>query len=97
MKTVTVLNTPCVLTDAPRLTAALAEHCRTPGRSALSVDFTNVHIVAMRRTNKIPHLRICRHHIWGLPTAGHDTMNAGFLGNVLTQIVSPNIHQYNPV
>ena len=48
MKTVTVLNTPCVLTDAPRLTAALAEHCRTPGRSTLSVDFTNVHIVAMR-------------------------------------------------
>lgn len=48
METVTVLSTPCVLTDAPRLTRALTDHCVSNHRKALSVDFTNVHIVALR-------------------------------------------------
>ncbi|WP_193210806.1 WecB/TagA/CpsF family glycosyltransferase [Luteolibacter marinus] len=47
-----VLNTPCVLTDKKRLTASLAEACRSRAGSALSVDFTNVHIVAMRTVDE---------------------------------------------
>ncbi|MGB6220462.1 WecB/TagA/CpsF family glycosyltransferase [Haloferula sp.] len=48
MESVTVLNTPCILTDSARLTAALEDHCSGCEREAISVDFTNVHIVAMR-------------------------------------------------
>lgn len=49
-KTVTVLNTPCTLTDSARLTELLSKHCLECRESTppLSVDFTNVHIVAMR-------------------------------------------------
>ncbi|MDB6076951.1 MAG: putative UDP-N-acetyl-D-mannosaminuronic acid transferase [Akkermansiaceae bacterium] len=45
---VTVLNTPCVLTDIRALTEDLAGLCRDGHGAARSIDFTNVHIVAMR-------------------------------------------------
>lgn len=45
---ITVLNTPCVLTDKVRLTDALCSLARRGDRPALSVDFTNVHITALR-------------------------------------------------
>lgn len=47
-ETVTVLDTPCVLADQRTLLQSLSEACQTRQRPALSVDFTNVHIVAMR-------------------------------------------------
>lgn len=43
-----VLNTPCILTTKQQLTADLTNVCKSERDSALSVDFTNVHIVAMR-------------------------------------------------
>lgn len=48
MDRIDVIGTPCVLTDARRLTGMLEERCRAGLRPVLSVDFTNVHIVAMR-------------------------------------------------
>lgn len=46
---ITVLNTPCVLTHKVELARELAEWCSSPdGNGPLSVDFTNVHITAMR-------------------------------------------------
>lgn len=48
-ETVTVLNTPCILTDIRTLTGDLATLCaENRSGTARSVDFTNVHIVAMR-------------------------------------------------
>ncbi len=48
-KAITVLNTPCVLTHRNELADRLAAICESPaGIPPLSVDFTNVHIVAMR-------------------------------------------------
>ena len=44
----TVLNTPCRLTDKHRLTEDLVRVCQDRSEPTLSVDFTNVHIVAMR-------------------------------------------------
>ncbi len=46
--TITVLNTPCVLTRRESLAADLADRCRNRDLAPLSVDFTNVHIVALR-------------------------------------------------
>lgn len=46
--TVTVLNTPCILTTRAKLTADIYDVCRSERSEALSVDFTNVHIVAAR-------------------------------------------------
>lgn len=43
-----VLNTLCTETSYAELREDLARHCDEPGRRTLSVDFTNVHIVAMR-------------------------------------------------
>lgn len=43
-----VLNTDCTATTYAQLGEDLATHCRHQGRRTLSVDFTNVHIVAMR-------------------------------------------------
>lgn len=51
-ETITVLNTPCVLTDRRRLAEDLALAGRERGRPPLSVDFTNVHIVAMRTVDE---------------------------------------------
>lgn len=48
LETVTVLDTPCVLADRRRLTELLAVLSRERSGPPLSVDFTNVHIVAMR-------------------------------------------------
>ena len=49
-KVIRVLNTPCLVTDSARLTKSLEGKVRD-GRSnrPCSVDFTNVHIVAMRK------------------------------------------------
>ena len=52
---ITVLNTPCVLTDKRRLTDDLARVCKAGTGRALSVDFTNVHIVAMRTVDESFH------------------------------------------
>lgn len=47
--TITVLNTPCMLTTREALAERLGNHCREPrAETPLSVDFTNVHIVALR-------------------------------------------------
>ena len=54
-ETTTVLNTPCVLTDRQRLRDDLVAWCRRsqgPGVPPLSVDFTNVHIVALRTMDR---------------------------------------------
>lgn len=48
MTKINIIGTDCALTDARRLTAMLENRCREGIRPALSVDFTNVHIVAMR-------------------------------------------------
>ncbi len=45
---VTVIDTPCVLTDRQRLLETLSAVRADAPHGALSVDFTNVHIVAMR-------------------------------------------------
>jgi N-acetylglucosaminyldiphosphoundecaprenol N-acetyl-beta-D-mannosaminyltransferase len=48
-QTVTVLNTPCVLTHRDLLADSITSLCKSPaGQMPLSVDFTNVHITAMR-------------------------------------------------
>lgn len=48
-KTITVLNTPCVLTHRNELADHLTTICKSPAsQSPISVDFTNVHIAAMR-------------------------------------------------
>jgi len=50
---ITVLNTPCILTTPDGLAEDLIEWCRGPTESApLSVDFTNVHIVALRTVDR---------------------------------------------
>lgn len=47
--TTTILNTPCILTDRERLAEDIEHWCRgNHAEDPLSVDFTNVHIVAMR-------------------------------------------------
>jgi N-acetylglucosaminyldiphosphoundecaprenol N-acetyl-beta-D-mannosaminyltransferase len=43
-----VLNTPCLVTSFIRLSDGLHHHAET-GQRPLSIDFTNVHIVTMRR------------------------------------------------
>lgn len=52
MSFVRVISTPCLVTDPADLTSRLAEHCRRSGERTLSVDFTNVHIVAMRQAHE---------------------------------------------
>jgi N-acetylglucosaminyldiphosphoundecaprenol N-acetyl-beta-D-mannosaminyltransferase len=47
---VNILETPCVMADFPGLVKVLHEHVSDSQRPALSVDFTNVHIVTMRRS-----------------------------------------------
>jgi N-acetylglucosaminyldiphosphoundecaprenol N-acetyl-beta-D-mannosaminyltransferase len=48
-QSITVLNTPCVLIHRNEFAEHLASICRASSvRSPISVDFTNVHIVAMR-------------------------------------------------
>ncbi len=49
---VEVLNTKCEITDSARLTSALEEVCKSGAPEPLSVDFTNVHIVAMRSVDE---------------------------------------------
>jgi N-acetylglucosaminyldiphosphoundecaprenol N-acetyl-beta-D-mannosaminyltransferase len=48
--TVQVINTPCVLTTRESLTVEIADFCKKKAAATppLSVDYTNVHIVAMR-------------------------------------------------
>lgn len=51
-KSITVLNTPCVLTDLQRLTDEISEWClHSYNDKPLSVDFSNVHITALRTTS----------------------------------------------
>lgn len=46
---VTILNTPCLLTTRESLAADIADVCRDHSRTTpISVDFTNVHITALR-------------------------------------------------
>jgi len=50
--TIKVISTPCLVTDAADLTARITERCRTVGpEQPCSIDFTNVHIVAMREAH----------------------------------------------
>lgn len=52
-KVITVLNTPCVLTNRQGLTKDIASWCdKEFDGTPLSVDFTNVHIVAMRTMDR---------------------------------------------
>lgn len=53
-QTLTILNTPCILTSIDRLTSDLSAYCRdrNSGQKPLSVDFSNVHIVAMRSADR---------------------------------------------
>ncbi|MGC6426485.1 MAG: WecB/TagA/CpsF family glycosyltransferase [Akkermansiaceae bacterium] len=51
MSAIQVISTPCQVTDAVDLTARLDTHCLGKGKETLSVDFTNVHIVAMREVD----------------------------------------------
>lgn len=49
----TVLNTPCLVTNPADLTERITRKVRENRESgAWSIDFTNVHIVAMRRTDE---------------------------------------------
>lgn len=50
--TVTVLNTPCLVTDPKDLTEKITELVRRDSDKPYSIDFTNVHIVAMRKTEE---------------------------------------------
>ncbi len=47
-----VLNTPCLVTDAPDLTARIERWICEEGARTCSIDFTNVHIVAMRKVDE---------------------------------------------
>ncbi|MDB4669535.1 WecB/TagA/CpsF family glycosyltransferase [bacterium] len=49
---INVISTPCLVTDSADLTARVTEHCRDSDSGTLSVDFTNVHIVAMREVHE---------------------------------------------
>ena len=52
MSIIEVISTPCLVTDSADLTARLTERCRQPESGTCSVDFTNVHIVAMRQVHE---------------------------------------------
>ena len=44
-----VISTPCLVTDPAKLTEKITGHCHSASREEVcSIDFTNVHIVAMR-------------------------------------------------
>lgn len=49
---VLVLNTPCLVTDPADLTGRITAKVRSGHERAWSVDFTNVHIVAMRKVDE---------------------------------------------
>lgn len=50
---ISVLTTPCLVTDAPHLTAKVTQWVRNKALEApVSIDFTNVHIVAMRKVDE---------------------------------------------
>jgi len=49
--TIRVLDTPCLVTDSADLTDRITRHVKGSHPLACSVDFTNVHIVAMRKIN----------------------------------------------
>jgi len=52
MSTIQVISTPCLVTDSADLTGRLTERCRQFDElGTCSVDFTNVHIVAMRQVH----------------------------------------------
>lgn len=48
MKVIDVISTPCLVTSSPDLTEEITARCQGKSHKTLSVDFTNVHIVAMR-------------------------------------------------
>ena len=52
MSIVKIISTPCLVTDSADLTARLTRHCREENKGTCSVDFTNVHIVAMRQAHE---------------------------------------------
>lgn len=52
MAAITVIDTPCLLTDSHRLTNLIETRCKDSKESApWSIDFTNTHIVALRATS----------------------------------------------
>jgi N-acetylglucosaminyldiphosphoundecaprenol N-acetyl-beta-D-mannosaminyltransferase len=68
-----------MLTDTPRLTAMLEERCRARTRPTLSVDFTNVHIVALRSVN--PEFKLITANVdWFIPDSQVLTWAASLLG-----------------
>ena len=52
MSEIKVISTPCQVTDSASLTTRLDRHCLSTEADTLSVDFTNVHIVAMREVDE---------------------------------------------
>ncbi|MDB4687345.1 WecB/TagA/CpsF family glycosyltransferase [Akkermansiaceae bacterium] len=52
MSIINVISTPCLVTDSEDLTARVTAHCWDSSSETLSVDFTNVHIVAMREVHE---------------------------------------------
>ena len=51
-RTIEVISTPCLVTDAADLTARIEYRVRHDQGRPLSIDFTNVHIVAMRKVDE---------------------------------------------
>ncbi|MDA7862685.1 WecB/TagA/CpsF family glycosyltransferase [Akkermansiaceae bacterium] len=52
MALINVISTPCLVTDSADLTARITKRCREVGpEQPWSIDFTNVHIVAMRQVH----------------------------------------------
>jgi UDP-N-acetyl-D-mannosaminuronic acid transferase (WecB/TagA/CpsF family) len=50
--TIEVINTPCLVTNAADLTGRIEDRVRHHSESPWSIDFTNVHIVAMRKVDE---------------------------------------------
>ena len=51
-KTIEVITTSCLVTDAADLTGRIENQIRHDSESPWSIDFTNVHIVAMRKVDE---------------------------------------------
>ena len=51
-KTIEVITTSCLVTDAADLTERIESQIRNDSELSWSIDFTNVHIVAMRKVDE---------------------------------------------
>lgn len=79
-QTINVISTPCVVTNAADLTAKLTTRCReSDSLGTCSVDFTNVHIVAMREV-EIPFRGDTSKVDWFVPDSQILTWAVSWLG-----------------